>query len=94
MQKVKKDRRYLNNWGPLTLLVTVYKLVSAIFAFRLKPALDKVTGPHQKAYIPGWFIGECTWTMYDIFAHAMKNNLLVFYFWYALKKHKILEFST
>ena len=58
--KADKDRHYIKNWRPLTLLETFYKLISATLANRIKPVLDSIIGKHQKAYIPGRYIGECT----------------------------------
>ena len=50
------DRCYISNWRPLTLLDTLYKLLSSILAYRLKPTLDRFLGHEQKAYIPVRFI--------------------------------------
>ena len=58
--KGDKDQRLITNWRPLTLLETLYKLISATLANRLKPTLDKIVGASQKAYIPGRYIAECT----------------------------------
>ena len=73
--KGDKDKQYLKNWRPLTLLSTYYKLVSGCIAERLKPVLNKLIGPEQKAYLPGRFIGEVTRTTYDLFSYAKNNNL-------------------
>ena len=51
---------HLTNWRPLTLLNTLYKLITSIFAERLKKNLNKILGSHQKAYIPDIFISEAT----------------------------------
>ena len=40
--KGDKDQRFITNWRPLTLLETLYKLISATLANRLKPTLDKI----------------------------------------------------
>ena len=72
--KADKDRRYIKNWRPLTLLETFYKLISATLANRLKPVLNTIVGKHQKAYIPGRYIAECTRNTYDLFIYAKVNN--------------------
>ena len=72
--KADKDRRYIKNWRPLTLLETFYKLISATLANRLKPVLNTIVGKHQKAYIPGRYIAECTRNTYDLFSYAKVNN--------------------
>ena len=73
--KSDKDQRYISNWRPLTLLETLYKLISATLANRLKPVLDKNIGNEQMAYIPERYILECTRNTYNIFTHAKENNL-------------------
>ena len=35
--KGEKDKRYLTNWRPLTLLNTLYKIISGCIAKRIKP---------------------------------------------------------
>ena len=73
--KVDKDPRFIFNWRPLTLLETLYKLISSTLASRLKPTLDRLFGHEQKAYVPGRFISECTRNTYDVFCNAKENNL-------------------
>ena len=73
--KGDKDPRFISNWRPLTLLDTLYKLLSSTLATRLKSALDTLLGHKQKAYVPGRFIAECNRNIYDIFTYAKNNNL-------------------
>ena len=73
--KGDKDPRFIKNWRPLTLLETFYKLISATLANRLKPVLDNIIGRHQRAYVPGRYIAECTRNTYDLFHYAKSNNL-------------------
>ena len=73
--KGEKDKNYLKNWRPLTLLSTYYKLISSCIAARLKPALNTLIGPEQKGYLPGRYIGEVTRNTYDIFDYAKNNNI-------------------
>ena len=58
----------------MTLLETFYKIISATLANRIKPVLDSIIGKHQKAYIPGRYIAECTRNTYDLFNYAKVNN--------------------
>ena len=73
--KGEKDQKFITNWRPITLLETLYKLISATLANKLKPTLDKIIGKSQMAYIPGRYIAECTRNAYDIFTHTKENNL-------------------
>ena len=39
--KGEKDKKFISNWRPLTLLETLYKILSSTLAARLKPVLEK-----------------------------------------------------
>ena len=43
----------LNNYRPISLCNTIYKIVSKIVVGRLKPHLDKLISPNQAAFVPG-----------------------------------------
>ena len=73
--KGDKDNRFLTNWRPLTLLNTLYKLVSGCIAERIKPALDSIIHPDQKSFVSGRYIGEAVRTTYDILEYAKDKNL-------------------
>jgi len=49
----KGDRDDVNNWRPITLLNTDYKLIAIIYASRLKKVLPAIINDDQKAYIEG-----------------------------------------
>ena len=36
--------------------------------------MDSIIGKHQKAYIPGRYIAECTQNTYDLFNYVKVNN--------------------
>ena len=72
--KGDKDKRYLNNWRPLTLLNTLYKLISGCIAERIKPALPNLIHPDQKGFVAGRYIGEAIRTTYDTLNFAKENN--------------------
>ena len=52
----------------------MYKLISSILAERLKKVLNRILGPHQKAYIPDRFIREATKNFHDTFEQAVRNK--------------------
>ena len=56
--KGDKDKTYLKNWRPLTLLNSIYKMVSGVIAERIKPALDTIIHSDQKGFVAGRYIGE------------------------------------
>ena len=74
LPKGMKDKRYLANWRPLTLLNSFYKLVSGCITERIKPALDTIIHPDQKGFISGRYIGEVVRTVYDTLDFAKNNN--------------------
>ena len=72
--KGDKDKSFLKNWRPLTLLNSIYKLVSGCIADRIKPHLDILIHGDQKGFVSGRYIGEAIRTTYDILNWAKHNN--------------------
>ena len=72
--KGDKDKTFLKNWRPLTLLNSIYKLVSGCIAERIKPHLDTIVHEDQKGFVSGRFIGEAVRTTFDILQWAKDNN--------------------
>ena len=66
LPKENKDRRFLRNWRPITLLNTVYKIASSCIAKRIKNVLNSLISPEQKGFMKGRYIGENLRTIYDI----------------------------
>ena len=57
-EKKDKDKRYIQNWGPLSLLNTDVKILSKVLAQRLKKTLPFLISANQSAYVDGRFISE------------------------------------
>ena len=74
LPKGSKDKRFLKNWRPLTLLNTFLKLISGCISERIKPYLDKLIHPDQKGFVSGRFIGEAIRSCYDTMDFAKTNN--------------------
>ena len=72
LPKGLKDKRYLANWRPLTLLNTFYKLISGVITERIKPVLDTIIHPDQKGFVSGRYIGEAVRTVYDTITTTTK----------------------
>ena len=64
--KGDKDKTFIKNWRPLTLLNTLYKLVSGCIVERIKPHLNTLINGDQKGFVPGRYIGEAVRTTYDL----------------------------
>ena len=73
--KPNKPREYVKNWRPISLLNTSYKILSTVFANRLKTVLDKVIHDDQKGFMKDRFIGENTRLLYDIIQHTREKNI-------------------
>ena len=74
LPKPEKDKRYLSNWRPISLLNHTYKILSGALAERLKPVLPDIVNPDQKGFVRGRFMGECIRNTYDIMSYAKENN--------------------
>ena len=74
LPKPEKDKRYLANWRPISLLNQTYKILSGALAERLKQVLPDIINTDQKGFIRGRFMGECIRNTYDVMNYAKQNN--------------------
>ena len=72
--KGNKDRKFLKNWRPISLLCVVYKLASTVIANRLKPDLETIISKNQTGFLKGRRIEEGTRLVYDIINYTEKLN--------------------
>ena len=70
LPKPEKDKRFLSNWRPISLLNQIYKILSGALAERLKPVLEHIIHPDQKGFVSGRYIGECIRNTYDTIEYA------------------------
>ena len=73
--KTDKDRKYLKNWRPITLLNTLYKIASTCIANRLKTVMDSIISTEQKGFMKGRYIGENIRLVYDLLHYASKKRI-------------------
>ena len=74
LPKPQKDRIFMKNWRPISLLSVIYKLASGAIAERLKGTLNEVISDCQTGFIKGRFISDSTRLIYDIMhASEMRN---------------------
>ena len=76
LPKPNKDKRYLCNWRPISLLNQSYKILSGALAERLKPVLPELINADQKGFVKGRFMGECIRNTFDILNYAKNKNLV------------------
>ena len=72
--KEEKDRRYIKNWRPISLLNIDYKIGSSSIANRLKKVLTSIISDTQKGFIKGRFIGENTRFLYDLIEYLERQQ--------------------
>ena len=70
-----KDRRYMGNWRPISLLNTDIKISSAVLANRLKQVLSFIKRDTQKGFMKNRFMGENTRLLYDLMHYLEDNDL-------------------
>ena len=72
--KGNKPKDSLDNWRPLCMLNTFYKLVSGTIAMRINKVLDKVIHNDQSGFVPGRYIGDPLRTTHDVIDWAKTNK--------------------
>ena len=58
IEKKDKGKRYIQNWGPLSLLNTDVKVLLKVMAQRLKKTLPFLISANQSGYADGQFISD------------------------------------
>ena len=66
LPKADKDRSFIKNWRPISLLCVVYKLASGAIADRIKPSLDQIISKCQTGFIKGRQISDSTRLVLDL----------------------------
>lgn len=56
--KKGKDKRYLQNWRPISMLNCDYKIIAKALAKRLALVLPNIIHPNQTGFVPTRFIGD------------------------------------
>ena len=70
LPKGKKDKRQLKNWRPITLLNTLYKIISGAIVARVKKVLPHIINEDQKGFVDGRYGGEVTRMLNDTICNA------------------------
>ena len=58
LEKKDKDKRFIKNWRPITLLNTDMKIISKVLSTRIKNVLPFLISSNQTAYAKNRFISE------------------------------------
>ena len=75
IEKEGKDKRYIPNWHPISLINVDSKVAPKCLALRLKKVIYTLVDSHQTAYLPGRNIGESVRTVEDLLEYAEKEDL-------------------
>jgi len=73
--KKNKNRLFLKNWRPISLLNTDYKLLAKTLALRLQNVLPNIINEDQTGYLPNRYIGQNIRLLEDITFFTMEENL-------------------
>ena len=74
LPKGLKDKKSLKNWRPITLLSTLYKIISGVIGNRFKGFLPNVIGQGQEGFVDGRYMGEVTRLLYDTIHDAYSTK--------------------
>ena len=66
LEKKDKDKRFIKNWRPISLLNTDMKIISKVLSTRIKGVLPYLISSNQTAYVKNRFISESGRLISDI----------------------------
>ena len=75
MEKPNKDKRFICNWRPISLLNFDQKIISKALSTRVKNVLPSLIDPRQTAYVNGRFINESGRLISDIIETCDKEGI-------------------
>ena len=75
IEKKEKDRSFLENWRPISLINVDTKIMTKVIASRIKNVLPDIIHPNQTGYVKDRFIGETIQSIYDVMDFAVKENI-------------------
>ena len=77
IEKKGKDRSFLENWRPISLVNVDTKIMTKAIASRIKNVLPDIIHPNQTGYVKDRFIGETIRSIYDVmdFTFTVKENI-------------------
>ena len=78
IEKKDRDKRYIKNWRPISLLNVDTKILSKAISNKLKTALPTLISSQQTAYVKNRFIGESGRLISDIIEISSWFNMIGF----------------
>ena len=75
IDKKGRDRMFLENWRPISLINVDSKIATKVIANRMKNVLPSVIHANQSGFMKGRFIRETARSILDIIAHTESLQL-------------------
>ena len=75
IEKKGKDRCFIENWRPISLLNVDAKIMSKVIATRIKNVLPNIIHHNQSGYVKDRYIGETVRSIYDIMDFTDRENI-------------------
>ena len=75
IEKKDKDKRYIKNWRPISLINVNAKIASKALAARVKKVLASIIKSDQTAYVQGRYIGESIRLISDILEYTEDHGI-------------------
>ena len=75
LPKGNKPRNKLENWRPITLLNSLYKIFSKTLANKINRVLPNIIHPDQCGFVKDRYIGECIRTTIDVMEKAKQKKI-------------------
>jgi len=75
IEKKDRDKTYLTNWRPISLLNVDVKIATKALALRLEPVLPHIIHRDQNAYFKGRVIADNVRLINDVMYYTKEHNL-------------------
>ena len=75
IEKKDRDKRFIKNWRPISLLNVDMKLISKVLASRLKSVISSIVNENQVAYVNNRFISESGRLISDVLEITNSLNI-------------------
>ena len=75
IEKKRKNRNYLENWRPISLINIDDKIASKVIAARIIKVLPEIIHTNQTDYVKDRFIGEAARPIIDVMEYTKQQNI-------------------
>ena len=75
IEKKGKDRSFLENWRPISLVNVDAKIMSKVLATRIKNVLPNIIHHNQSGFVEDRYIGESVRSIFDLMDFTLKENI-------------------